>query len=85
MLSKKFIHNGSSVHGCLMHLTLLITVQKIIDRGLPLPVFRFLSSWYSSDESSLGEVVVRFFLCVYYGVRQGGVLSPVLVSVYLDC
>ena len=52
----RYIHNGSSVHGCFLdaskafdlvdHGTLF---QKLIDRGLPLAIVRFLSSWYSSQ------------------------------------
>ena len=58
---------------------------KLFDRGLPLSVLRFLSSWYETQKMS-----VRWShsfsdpFSVSNGVRQGSVLSPVLFSVYLD-
>ena len=64
------------------HLTYGLLFQKLIDRGLPLPVACFLSLWYSSQ---LMEVCWDKSLSVPFnvsnGVRQGGVLSPILFSV----
>ena len=52
----RYIHNGSSVHGCFLDASKAfdlvdhgILFQKLIDRGLPLAIVRFLSSWYSSQ------------------------------------
>ena len=59
--------------------------QKLIDSGLPLPVVCFLSSWYRSQMLKVHwdkSLSVPFHLS--NGVRQGGVLCPVLFSVYLD-
>ena len=59
--------------------------SKLQHRGLPTPILRFLVNWYS-----LQEMRVRWGGCfsepfgVSNGVRQGGVLSPVLFAVYLD-
>ena len=58
---------------------------KLCHRGLPSPILRLLINWYS-----LQEFRVRWGDCysepfgVSNGVRQGGVLSPVLFAVYLD-
>ena len=44
----------------------------------------FLSNWYSSQELKVhwGSCLSELF-CVSNGVRQGGVFSPVLFTVYL--
>ena len=51
----QYIHSGSSVHGVFLMLVKhdlvdhSLLFQKLVDRGLPFPVVRFLSSWYSSQ------------------------------------
>ena len=62
-----------------------ILFQKLLNRGLPVPVVRFLSSWYQAQQvcvwwnNSLSDS-----FCVSNGVRKGGVLSPILFAVYID-
>ena len=88
----RYIHSGSSVHGCFLDASKAFDLvdhsllfQKLIDRGLPLPVVRFLSSWYSSQMMKVRwDKSLSSPFHVSNGVRQGGVLSPVLFSVYLD-
>ena len=62
-----------------------VLFRKLLDRGLPLSVIRFLSSWYNVQQVSVrwGQSLSDSF-SVSNGVRQGSVLSPVLFSVYLD-
>ena len=56
-----------------------------MSRGLPLPVVRLLSSWYSTQNLSVRWInALSSPFTVSNGVRQGGVLSPVLFSIYLD-
>ena len=88
----RYIHRGSSVLGCFLDASKAFDLVNhgvlfctLFDRGLPLSVLRFLSSWYETQKMS-----VRWShsfsdpFSVSNGVRQGSVLSPVLFSVYLD-
>ena len=54
-----------------------------MDKGLPHFV-RFLSKWYSSQELSVNWNNTYSKSFGSNRVRQGGVLSPVLFSIYLD-
>ena len=62
-----------------------ILFKTLLDRGLPLPIVRFLLSWYGTQkmrvrwDSSFSEL---FSVC--NGVRQGSILSPFLFAVYID-
>jgi hypothetical protein len=88
----RYIFNGSTVLGCFLDASKAFDLvdhgklfSKLQHRGLPTPILRFLVNWYS-----LQEMRVRWGGClsepfgVSNGVRQGGVLSPVLFAVYLD-
>jgi hypothetical protein len=53
----RYIHRGSSVLGCFLDASKAfdlvdhgILFQKLADRGLPVSVIRFLSSWYSTQQ-----------------------------------
>ena len=59
-----------------------ILFHKLSVRGLPLPVIRFLSSWYCSQQMKVRwDHSLSESFHVSNGVRQGGVLSPVLFAV----
>ena len=52
-----YMHNGSAVLGCFLDASKAfdlvdhgILFQKLLDRGLPLPVINFLLSWYCSQQ-----------------------------------
>ena len=62
-----------------------ILFQKLFDRGLPLPVLQFLTSWYKFQKCCVhwGSCFSAPF-SVSNGVHQGSVLSPLLFAVYID-
>ena len=54
-------------------------------RGVPHLLLRFLWSWYKSQSCAVKwNACVSESFEVANGVRQGGVLSPILFTVYLD-
>ena len=62
-----------------------ILFQTLHDKGLPCYVTHLLSNWYTSQKLSVRWNTGRssaFF--VSNGVKQGGELSPVLFTVYID-
>ena len=87
-----FLHRGSSVFGCFLDASKAfdlvkhsILFEKLVSRGLPNVVVRFLSRWYTQQMLSVrwDDTYSRKF-GVSNGVRQGGVLSPILFAIYLD-
>ena len=64
------------------HWTLL---KKLLLKGVPTVLVRNLCFWYRSQELCLqwGKTKSLFFT-ITNGVRQGGILSPKLFSVYMD-
>ena len=55
--------------------------EKLLNRDLPPVIARLLLSWYSSQQLNV-RWAKTFSNC--FGVRQGGVLSPILFTVYID-
>ena len=62
-----------------------ILFETLMKRGLPLPIIRFWLCWYGQQQMQVcwGDCFSEPF-CVSNCVRQGSVLSPVLLAVYLD-
>ena len=59
--------------------------DKLLTRGLPVSIVRFLSSWYYAQQKCVRwNSSVSDSFHVSNGVRQGGVLSPMLFAVYVD-
>lgn len=88
----RYMHGGSSVFACFLDASKAfdlvnheILFQRLIDRDLPNHLTRFLLSWYKNQSMSVkwGESLSEPF-SVSNGVRQGGVLSPILFTMYID-
>ena len=58
---------------------------KLIDKHVPLFVVKLLVFWYSQQQMNIrwGNTVSSSFH-VTNGVKQGGIISPVLFNVYMD-
>ena len=85
------MRNGSAVLGCFLDVSKAfdlvdhgVLFQNFL-RGLPLPVLKFLVSWYGSQQMRVrwGDSLSDPFN-VSNGVRQGSILTPLLFAVYLD-
>ena len=86
------LYRDTKVYGCFLdaskafdrvsHNTLFSILEK---RGVPHLLLRFLWSWYKSQSCAVKwNACVSESFEVANGVRQGGVLSPILFTVYLD-
>ena len=59
--------------------------SKLLEKNLPPTIIRLLFSWYRDQKSSvLWNKTLSENFSVSNGVRQGGVLSPILFIVYID-
>ena len=59
--------------------------KKLFDKGFPTFVIKILAFWYTHQEMHVrwGITTTSSFL-VSNGVKQGGILSPMLFNVYMD-
>ena len=87
-----YIENDTLVFGCFLdaskafdRVNHTILFEKLLHRDLPLPVARLLLSWYTHQ-----ELKVRWSSSfskpfhISNRVLQGGVLSPILFTLYID-
>ena len=83
---------GSPVYACLLDASKAfdlvdhsVLFKTLLARDAPPLLVRFLLSWYSSQSYKvLWDGKSSHPFSVSNGVRQGGVLSPVLFTIYLD-
>ena len=84
--------NSSTVNLCFVDLSKAfdnvnhsVLFMKLLKKGLPICFIRLLLNWYNKCLCCVkwGSAVSRLFL-VSQGVRQGGVLSPILFCIYVD-
>ena len=83
----KYIHHDSSVFACFLDASKAfdlvrhdILFKLLLSRGLPPLVVRLLHSWYVSQNLRVRwDAALSHPFVVSNGVRQGGVLSPILL------
>ena len=72
--------DASKAFDWVRHSTLFV---KLINRNMPMYFVRILERWYSEQTTGM---CIKWGNCfsISNGVRQGGILSPYLFSIYLD-
>ena len=91
-VTTRYLHRGSNVFGCFLDASKAfelvdhgILFKRLLERNFPLPIVRLLLVWYRDQRM---QVRWQHYLSqpfsVSNGVRQGGILSPVLFTVYVD-
>ena len=92
IVSSHYVQQGSKVRCALLDMSKAFDMvdhgylfDLLLLRELPYPVLRFLIQWYSHQRLQIrwkGTLSSTF--SVANGVQQGGILSPILFTVYID-
>ena len=87
----KYITNETAVYGCFLdaskafdRVNHTLLFEKLCNKNLSPAVTRTLLSWYSQQVCVRWNASHSEKFPVGNGVRQGGVLSPILFTVYID-
>jgi len=87
-----FISNGSTVNVCAIDLSKaydrmnkFALYKALMERKLPIELLTILEDWLNFSETCVkwGDKISGFFKLLS-GIRQGGVLSPVLFAIFID-
>ena len=87
-----YVNNGSTVNVCSLDLSKAfdrmnhyVLFTKLMDRRLPYQLLNLLEHWFSVSVTCVkwGDSYSHFFRLLA-GVRQGGVLSPLLFAIFID-
>ena len=87
----RYMHEGTSVFACFLdaskafNLVNHMTFNWLIESDFPTHLTRFLLSWYQDQRMCvrwMNSLSDNFPTSI--GVRQGGVLSPILFTLYID-
>jgi len=87
-----FVNNGSTVNICALDLSKAFDRMnhyalflKLMDRNVPYNLLSVLEGWFSISRTCVKwHNYVSAFFNLSAGVRQGGVLSPLLFSIFID-
>lgn len=88
----QYIHHGPSVFSCFLDASKAfdlvdhgILFKKLMARGLPPVITRTILSWYVDQSMRVRwNCTLSLPFQVSNGVRQGGVLCPILFTMYVD-
>ena len=90
----RYNFNDSEVYACFLNASKAfdrvdhhLLFKKLLQRNLPPVIVRSLLSWCTDQNVCIRwnkSLSNKFIISVTNGVRQGGVLSPILFTVYID-
>ena len=89
----RYLNRGSKVYTCLIDASKAFDLvdhsnlsEKLLERNMPKHLVRLLLRWYKTQHLSIGWMGKSsdFEFQVSNGVRQGGVVSPILFTIYVD-
>jgi len=87
-----YVKHGSTVNICALDISKAFArvdhyalLQLLMDRSVPRNFIGILLDWYTKCILCVRwNGAIAFWFCISTGVRQGGVLSPVLFAIYMD-
>ena len=85
-------NSGSTVFTCFLDASKAfdrvdhaLLIAKLRARNVPLFIIRLLTYWFSTQRVKIRwDNCISDYIHVYNGVRQGGILSPMLFNVYMN-